>query len=102
MLIAGQSALIVHVSERQKNPRSLNNVYEFVDVCGGRGFFYQGGEFAGKQTLKNREAGFGPASHRLAETFSLKWSLSSPQQPNAVGGNFNRNLKFVNAKKLAK
>jgi hypothetical protein len=51
---------------------------------------------------KNREAGFGPASNRLAETFSLKWSLSSPQQPIAVTGNSNRKLKFVNAKKLAK
>jgi hypothetical protein len=29
---------------------------------------------------KNREAGFGPASNRLAETFSLVKSLSSPQQ----------------------
>lgn len=33
---------------------------------------------------KHREAGFGPASYRLAETFSLCKSLSSPQQLIAV------------------
>jgi len=37
---------------------------------------------------KNREAGFGPASHRLAETFSLIKLLSSPQQLIAVSAAF--------------
>ena len=31
--------------------------------------------------MKNREAGFWPGLNRLVETFSLNWSLSSPQQP---------------------
>jgi hypothetical protein len=41
-----------------------------------------------ERNIENREAGFGPASNRLAETFSLSRSLSSPQQPIAVGAAF--------------
>ena len=51
---------------------------------------------------KNREAGFGPASHRLAETFSLCRSLSSPQQPIAVGPAFYSQIKIRQCKKTCK
>jgi hypothetical protein len=50
---------------------------------------------------KNREAGFGPASNRLAETFSLNRLLSSPQQPSAVALHSTNNFKMVNPRKLA-
>jgi hypothetical protein len=50
--------------------------------------------------LKNREAGFGPASCRLAETFSLSGSLSSPQQPIAIGAIFIEKTQSVNATRL--
>jgi len=56
----------------------------------------------GKVRLKNREAGFGPASNRLAETFSLNRLLSSPQQPSAVALHSTNNFKMVNPRKLAK
>ena len=49
----------------------------------------------------NREAGFGPASNRLAETFSLNRLLSSPQQPSAVAMHSTNNFKMVNPRKLA-
>gem|GEM_PF-4635749 len=47
--------------------------------------------------LKNREAGFWPGLNRLVETFSLNWSLSSPQQPAPLTTNFNYNSGGVNA-----
>jgi len=50
---------------------------------------------------KNREAGFGPASNRLAETFSLIKLLSSPQQLIAVGEHFIHKFNFVNPRNLA-
>lgn len=57
-----------------------------------------------KQTLiqKNREAGFGPASYRLAETFSLIKLLSSPQQLFAVAQHSIHKFNFVNPRKLAR
>ena len=56
----------------------------------------------GKGIPKNREAGFGPASNRLAETFSLNRLLSSPQQPSAVALHSTNNFKMVNPRKLAR
>jgi hypothetical protein len=56
------------------------------------------GELGGQ---KNREARFGPASNRLAETFSLIRSLSSPQQPCAIALHSTNNLGLVNPRKLA-
>lgn len=55
----------------------------------------------GKQTVarKTERPGFGPASYRLAETFSLIRSLSSPQQPNAVNAAFYSEIKFRQCKK---
>ena len=49
--------------------------------------------------LKNREAGFGPASNRLAETFSLIGSLSSHQQANAVNAAFYSEFKIRQSKR---
>ena len=57
--------------------------------------------FAGNGRKKNREAGFGPASHRLAETFSLNRSLSSPQQPAPLTRYSIHNSRFVNPRNLA-
>jgi hypothetical protein len=54
-----------------------------------------------KLALKNREAGFCAGLNRLAETFSLYKSLSSPQQLIAVTPHSTDKYFFVNTRKLA-
>jgi hypothetical protein len=51
---------------------------------------------------KTERPGFGPASIRWRETFSLNGSLSSPQQPLAIARHFIQNSEFVNANRIKK
>jgi hypothetical protein len=77
--------------------RSLSEQFRAVESAG------ECSQVAGASSLKetkNREAGFGPASYRLAETFSLKVTVLTPATT-AVSAHSIQNSKFVNPRNLA-